>query len=123
MSELLANIEKESAAAAEIEDRFRRAAMKLQVLSPDDVQTQPTSDIGVFRVMLFRAGVLRLDRSQLRLINATIDRLERNRMGDPFHSTPRAPIRQRLDELRDLMGKLHPIGRVAAVRPRPARIE
>src|SRR5437588_843997 len=50
-------------------------------------------------------------------------RLERDRMNYPLRSPPRALISQRLAELGDLMGKLHPIGRVAAVRLRPARIK
>ena len=78
--------------------------MQFQILRPDYVEAQPTPDIGVLRVMLFRACVLRLDRRQLRLVDPAKDRLERDRMKDPFRSTPSPPIGQRLAQLRDLMG-------------------
>src|SRR6478672_11128512 len=69
MPELLQNEEKEPAAAPEIQDGFRRTTMQLQVLRPDDIQAQPAAHIRVFRVVLFRPGILLLDRGHLRLID------------------------------------------------------
>src|SRR5437588_11553251 len=82
-------------------------------LRPDDVQPQPAPDIGVFRIVLFRSGVPRLDRHQFDRVDSTIDRLEWDRMNEPLGSTPGAPIRQRLAQFRELVGKLHPQGRIA----------
>ena len=51
---MLQDEEKESATAAEVEDRLRRAEMQFQVLRADNVQPEPALHIGVFRVMLVR---------------------------------------------------------------------
>ena len=108
--ELLKNEEEEAAAAAEIEHGLRRAAMEFQILSADDVQPQPALHVGVLGVVIFRGSVLRLDRRQPRLVDPGIDRPETDRMNNALDSAPGAPIGQRLRELRDFMGKLHPKG-------------
>lgn len=108
--ESLENEEKKAAAAAEIEDRLRPATVQLQVLRANDVQSQPATNISVFRVMLARPGVLRLDRGQFSLVDPGVDRLEWDWINDSLGPAPGPPIHQRLRELRDLMGKLHPEG-------------
>lgn len=59
--EMLKHEEKESAAAAKIEDRLRRTTVQFQILRADDVQPEPALHVRVFGVMLPRQGVLRLD--------------------------------------------------------------
>ena len=95
--------------------------MELQVLGSPYVQAEPAPNIGIFRVMLLRTRVLRLDRREFSLVDPGKNRLKRDRMENPFRPAPGPPIGQRLAKLRDLMGKIHPIGRIAT--PRSALVE
>jgi hypothetical protein len=120
MAKILEDEEKETAAAAEIKHRSRRAPLQLEVLGADNVQAKPTPDVGIFRVMLFRTRVLRLDGSQFRGLDPGMDWLQPDRKREPFGPAPGAPVRQRLPKLGNLMGKVHPFGRIAAMQSAPA---
>src|SRR6476646_8169098 len=120
MAQVPEHEKKKAAATAKIEDGFRPAPMQSKILGALDVEPQPAPDISVLRVMLGRASVLLLDRSQFCLIDLGIDRLERDGMNHPLRASPGAPIRQRLAELCNFMGKIHPIGRIATIQSAPA---
>lgn len=103
MPEVLKNEEKESAAAAKVENRLGRRPMQFEVLGPYDIQSQPPLHVGVLRVMLPGRGMLRMEMRQLRLIDASEDRRERNRVNDALGAPPGPVVGQRLRELGDFV--------------------
>jgi hypothetical protein len=115
---MLENEKKETAAAAEVEDRERWTAMQFQVLRSHDVEAQPPFHIGVFRVMHPRLGMRHLDLGQPCLIDLRVKRLERDRMNGTLRPTPSPAIGERLRELRDFVGKPHDSGSQMKMPPR-----
>jgi len=102
MIEPFQNEQKKAAAAAEIEDPQRRAAMKFQILDPLAIDPQPLIDVGIFS-----AGVMFLDFDEPVLIDADEDRPKRQPKNGTLRPAPATPISFRTSQLGQLSMQLH----------------
>lgn len=99
MAELFQDKQKNSAAAADIQNILRRRAMQVQVLHAFDVEFQIAFQVEIFGVILGRGSVSRLDIVQTIAINFRQQRPQRNRTEPTLYAPPSAPVSQRLSEL------------------------
>ena len=77
VAELLQNVEKEPAPAAEIKDTLLRHSMQPEVLHSFAIKAQVMIDIGILREPARHFPIAHLDFAQARLIEAGHNRAER----------------------------------------------
>ena len=98
MTQILQDEQKESAAATQVEDAFGRRAMKIQILHPFTIQSQPRLDVRVFGVARRGIRIPLLDFTSAFLIDLRQHRLKWDAKNGALRPAPAASVRERLGE-------------------------
>ena len=107
MSKLLVDVEKITAAAAEVENVAWSRAVQIQILDAFDICFHPWLDVGVFRNLDGRVGVTRFDLADPVLIEAFEQWAQRDGMKPPLKSAPAATVRFQPEKFGDFVSDLH----------------